>query len=383
VLSLRIAARFLRTSPVQTGLIIGGIAVGIAVQIFVGSLITSLQASLLNSTIGSASHVTLVAVKDGDPVLYSSLVKKTVRSSPLVKTVVPVRTVTAVFTKNTDNVPLSITGGELTNLDTIYKLTARTIRGTASLADGEVLIGRDFADKYGVGPGDRISLNIPKQAPVNLRVSGVFDLGSSAVNARAAFTGPGFAQRALGLSSDKYTAVQVQLTDPFESKNIAADWQGHLRVQAIKVDDWQVQNRDLLSALASQSSSSYMIQVFVLVAVALGIASTLAISAVQKTRQIGILKALGMSDSAAGSIFLWQASIMGVAGVVGGIALGLLLIAGFTLGTAKSGAGFPIVPQPSFVAISAGIGLAVALLSSIIPTRRTTRLDPIEVIQNG
>lgn len=383
MLSLRIAARFLRKSPAQTGLIIGGIAVGIAVQIFVGSLITSLQSNLLNQTIGSASHITIVATKDGDPVLYSSLVRNTVHSSPLVKTVVPVRTVTGVFTKNTDNVPLSITGGTLTNLDTIYKLTTRTIRGKTSLADGEIMVGKDFADKYSVLPGDRISINIPKQAPVNMKVSGVFDLGSSAANARTAFTGSGFAQRALGLPSDKYSAIQVQLTDPFQSKALVADWQSHLNTQGLTVKDWQVENKDLLAALASQGSSSYMIQVFVLVAVALGIASTLAISAVQKTRQIGILKALGMSDGSAGAIFLWQATIMGLVGVVGGIALGLLLIAGFTFGTAKSAAAFPIIPQPSFVAISAGIGLAVALLSSIIPTRRTTRLDPIEVIQNG
>jgi lipoprotein-releasing system permease protein len=383
VLSLRIAARFLRKSPAQTGLIIGGIAVGIAVQIFVGSLITSLQSNLLNQTIGSASHITIVATKDGDPVLYSSLVQNTVHASPLVKTVVPVRTVTGVFTKNTDNVPLSITGGTLTNLDTIYKLTTRAIRGKTSLADGEIMVGKDFADKYSVLPGDRISINIPKQAPVNMRVSGVFDLGSSAANARTAFTGPGFAQRALGLSSDKYSAIQVQLTDPFQSKALVADWQSHLNTQNLTVKDWQIENKDLLAALASQGSSSYMIQVFVLVAVALGIASTLAISAVQKTRQIGILKALGMSDGAAGAIFLWQATIMGLAGVAGGIALGMLLIAGFTFGTAKSPAAFPIIAQPSFVAISAGIGLAVALLSSIIPTRRTTRLDPIEVIQNA
>ena len=383
MLSLRIAMRFLRTSPVQTGLIVAGIAVGIAVQIFVGSLITSLQANLLDRTIGSASHVTIVAVKDGDPVAFSELVKNTVRSSTLVRTVVPVRAVTAVFTKSTDNVPLSITGGDLTNLDTIYKLTERTQRGRASLGDGEVMVGKDFADKYAVSPGDRITLSLPRREAVNLRVSGVFDLGSSAANTRTAFTGPGFAQRALGLSADKYTAIQVQLTDPFTSKAVVADWQGHLKVQGVRVNDWQVENKDLLSALASQGSSSYMIQVFVLVAVALGIASTLAISAVQKTKQIGILKALGMSDSAAGSIFLWQATIMGVVGVIGGIALGLLLTTGFTLGTAKSGSGFPIVTKPSFITISAGIGLTVALLSSIVPTRKTTRLDPIEVIQNG
>jgi ABC-type lipoprotein release transport system permease subunit len=62
------------------------------------------------------------------------------------------------------------------------------------------------------------------------------------------------------------------------------------------VVDWQDENEELLSGLAAQSGSSFMIQAFVLVAVALGIASTLAISAVQKTSQIGILKAMGMTD---------------------------------------------------------------------------------------
>jgi lipoprotein-releasing system permease protein len=123
--------------------------------------------------------------------------------------------------------------------------------------------------------------------------------------------------------------------------------------------------------------------VFVLIAVALGIASTLAIAAVQKTRQIGILKALGMSDGRTAAIFVWEAAIMGVLGTGLGVGVGLLLIVGFTAGTAKSGAGFPITPEPTFIAISASIGMLVALLSAIIPTRKTARLDPIEVIQNG
>ena len=73
-----------------------------------------------------------------------------------------------------------------------------------------------------------------------------------------------------------------------------------------------------------------MIQFFVLVAVALGIASTLAISAVQKTRQIGILKAMGMRDRQSGRMFLWQALILGVSGAAVGVAAGLGLIALFS-----------------------------------------------------
>jgi lipoprotein-releasing system permease protein len=119
----------------------------------------------------------------------------------------------------------------------------------------------------------------------------------------------------------------------------------------------------------------------VLVAVALGIASTLAISAVQKTRQIGILKAMGMQDGRAGRVFLWQAAILGLVGAAIGIGAGVGLIALFNV--VGSSSSFPIKPQLTFTAISFVVGVLVAVASSIIPWRRTSKLDPIEVIQGG
>lgn len=127
-----------------------------------------------------------------------------------------------------------------------------------------------------------------------------------------------------------------------------------------------------------------MIQVFVVLAVMLGIASTLAISAVQKTRQIGILKALGMSDSSTGLVFLYQAGILGFAGTLLGLGLAAGLIALFSSLAAGPDSGlFPIDLQLSFLAFSAGVGISIALLSAAIPYRSTARLDPIEVIQGG
>ncbi len=144
--------------------------------------------------------------------------------------------------------------------------------------------------------------------------------------------------------------------------------------------EWQSQNTDLLDALSAQSSSSYTVQFFVLVAVALGIASTLAISAVQKTRQIGILKAMGMQDGRAGRVFLWQAAILGLAGAGAGVGAGLGLIAALQ---SLAGRVVPHQAAARFTAISFAVGVLVALASSVIPSRRTSKLDPIEVIQGG
>jgi lipoprotein-releasing system permease protein len=381
VLPLKIAWRFLRTSWVQTALIVAGIAVGIAVQVFIGSLITSLQGSLVDKTIGSSPHITLADPTDGQPVVYSDFIKRVLAGTKGVSAVVPVRQLNVLYSNNTDKVPLGLIGGEAAQLNLIYRLRQRTVQGDPSLKQGEIVIGTDLAKKYLLIPGDKMSVNSGSGTQVSLTITGIVDLGSSAGNLRTAFVGPELPRAELGFRADQFSAVQVQLADPFASTPIATAWRGQF--PDVKVSDWQVDNKDLLQALSSQSLSSYMIQVFVLVAVALGIASTLAISAVQKTKQIGILKALGMADAATGAIFVWQSVIMGVVGTGLGVAVGFSLIAGCTFGTATSGAGFPITPQPGFIAISVGVGILVALLSAIIPTRNTTRLDPIEVIQNG
>ena len=379
MLPLRISWRFLRSSPGQSALIAGGIAVGIATQIFVGSIIISLQANLLDTTIGSAPHVTIQAIKESDPVRFTPKMEELVRSDPRVKpgTIAPVRSVPALFSNGTDSATLGLIGGNLDELDGIYKISDKTLSGTASLGNGEIMIGKEFAEKYGVSEGDSIALSLTGGQSGSFTVTGIFDLGSSQFNGRQAFVSGKVPQNVLGWANDEYQAINTQLIQPYDSKDVASSWSS--RLPGVSVVEWQGQNASLLAGLVAQSASSYMIQGFVLVAVALGIASTLAIAAVQKTRQIGILKAMGMGDKPAGRIFLFQAAILGVAGSTLGVLLSFAILALFSLSPAP----FTISMEPTFVAISAGIGIGVALLSSIIPIRATSKLDPIEVIQNG
>lgn len=384
MLSFAIAGRFLRKSPAQTALIILGISAGIAVQVFVGSLITSLQASLVDQTIGSSPHLSLVAPDEGDAFTLTDPVDATVRRDPRVTAVAAVDNLSVIYSDGGQDALLALKGGDLRRLDGIYRLIGRTTAGRPSLGPSEIMLGEAFAERYGFGPGDRISLIQPDGKRSSLRVTALFDLGSAQANERTAFVSQDFTHRALGYDSRQMSALEMQVTEPFRSSALASDWRRRSAFAEVRVRDWQQDNRDLLSALRSQSSSSYLIQVFVLVAVALGIASTLAISAVQKTRQIGILKAMGMTDRRAAFIFLWQGAMLGVAGTGGGVILGLGLIASFALASSRAATPlFPIEPQPGFIIASALVGVSVALVSSVIPSRRTSRLSPIEVIQGG
>ena len=379
MLSFSIAARFLRKNLVQSAFIAAGIAVGIGVQVFLGSLIISLQDSLVDQTIGSRSQVTVESAQQGGPLDYSAEVKRTISGQSGITTQVPVREFSAILRIGEQSIPLQFTGGELTALDTIYGLSDRTVTGTPSLTGADMLVGKDLADKYKLEPGATVTVVLPDGETVEETVSAVVDLGSSAANLSLAFASPGVSRAVLDYEANEYSAVQAQVNDVFDSVSIAESLRSESALAGLQVTEWQAENQDLLDALQAQSSSSYTIQFFVLVAVALGIASTLAISAVQKTRQIGILKAMGMRDRQAGRIFLWQAAMLGVIGAAVGVALGVGLIVVF----ASLGSTLSISPKLGFTAISFVVGVLVALLSSLIPSRRTSRLDPIEVIQGG
>jgi lipoprotein-releasing system permease protein len=379
MLSFSIAVRFLRKSPVQSILIAAGIAVGIGVQVFLGSLIIGLQDSLVDQTIGSSPQVTVQAKEQGSPVDYTTQVKDAVAAQSAITTQVPVRQFSAILKQGADTVPLQLTGGDLAQLNTIYDLSGKVVSGTASLTGPDIVLGNDLAEKYAIKPGQTVSLVLSDGKAIDERLAATVDFGSSQANLSLGFTSAEVAQQVLGYTGDQYSEIQAQVTNVFDSVQVADSLQAEPALQGLKVTEWQAENQDLLSALQSQSSSSYTIQFFVLVAVALGIASTLAISAVQKTRQIGILKAMGMRDRQAGRIFLWQAALLGLCGAGAGVIVGVGLISLFSL----TGGSLTFGPKPGFTAISFVVGVLVALASSLIPSRRTSKLDPIEVIQGG
>ncbi len=379
MLPIQIARRFLWRSKVQSILIVLGMAVGIGTQVFVGSLINSLQASLLDSTVGTSAHVTLTPEEDGDRLSLDGRLA-TALDDPAITAVVPQHRVPVLARIGDQTSPLVLRLMNHEDRDTIYDLGATMTEGRADPGAGEIVVGVDFADDAGIAVGDELSLLTDAGDEVVATVAGIFDLGVAAVNAGTAFAAPDLAPDALDLPADEWGLIELQVADVFESDVLAARLG---EVPGLEVTDWQAENASLLSGLQSQSSSSIMIQVFVVIAVGLGIASTLAIAAVQKTRQIGILKAMGLTDGASGAVFIWQGALLGVLGTAAGIGVGWALIEGFDAAASSSETLFPVSIDPSFAALSAAVGIGIALLSAAIPYRRTSRLDPIEVIQNG
>ena len=178
------------------------------------------------------------------------------------------------------------------------------------------------------------------------------------------------------------TSIEVQVKDVFAAESIAQDMEGDY--PDLSFQTWQEANAQLLTALKSQSSSSSVIQFFVLMAVALGISSVLAVSVMQKSKQIGILKAMGTENATTTKIFLLQGGLLGLFGALLGSGIGVLMVTLFVKFTSTDGIPqFPVEISGGSILFSVSVATVVGLIASFIPALNSSRLNPIEVIRNG
>jgi lipoprotein-releasing system permease protein len=401
---LSVALRFLREGRVQTMLIMVGIAVGIAVQVFLSALIGGLQKDLINKTVGTAPHLfgstqeyvpsSLLpdSVPAGARIVSSSRRDKPIRAwepvlgqlraTRLFTVVTPVAEGSGFMARGEKSLPVIIRGMDLPAADTIYQMVAKITSGSGDCPPGTILIGSEIASELRVKPGATISLSTSQGVTDQFTVQGVFDLGSKPLNETWVVMPLARAQALLGLG-DGISVVEAQVPGVFAASKITAALRE--RFPELEWVSWMENNAQLLTALQSQSSSSNLIQVLVLLAVTLGIASVLAVSAIQKSRQIGILKAIGATSGTIGRTFLIMGAILGFSGSILGCFAGYGLVTGFLAGTARA-TGTPLFPlsvTPSLFAASVAIATVAGTLAAFFPARRSSRLNPIEVIRNG
>ncbi|MDD2521558.1 MAG: ABC transporter permease [Anaerolineaceae bacterium] len=382
-LALRIAWRFLTSSKGQTILIILGIAIGVSVQVFIGSLIAGLQQSLLDTAIGRSSQITISPAERGERIAdYELIVDDIKATEPEITAISPVADSSGFIIADDSTFPILMRGFQFETAEGIYKFNDAIIEGSLPSGD-EVILGKEFVEEASLEPGDQVTVQTPWGDKRDLVVSGVFDLGVTNLNKNWALAEISLVQSIFEFG-DEVTAIESQVADVFTA-DVISDRIATTLPDNLKVENWKVLNASLLSGLNGQSISSLMIQIFVLVSVILGIASVLAISVSQKSRQLGILKAMGIRDQVASLIFLLQGFILGIFGSIVGVVFGLGLSYAFTK-FALNPDGTPVIDlyiDPQFILLSAFIALLSATLAALIPARSSSRLSPIEVIRNG
>jgi lipoprotein-releasing system permease protein len=382
----RIAWRFLRSGSLQTVLIIVGISIAISVQVFVGLLIVSLQRSLIESTIGTQPQITIRSAGDVITIRDWPQIVSEIETLPAVDVISVAASGNAFVAEDNSTLPVVIQGFELESADRIYQITESIYQGSTLRSRNEVLIGRDLQEELEVNVGERLPVLTTDGETSNFTIAGFYDLGVASINETWIIADLTTAQRLFGYRN-RITSIGMTVTEErlFDADIIAAEIANRLDNDDLEVLNWKDQNEQLLSGLQGQTISSNVIQGVVLASVVIAISSILSITVMQKSRQIGILKAMGIKDRDASLIFLYQGFLVGLIGSSIGTLLGLGLLSAFVTFTTSPGGEplFEIFFGLGFIVRSWLIALGSATLAGLIPARRSLRLNPVDVIREG
>ncbi len=400
---LFVALRFLREGKAQTALILGGSIVGVAVIVFLSALIGGLQATLIDKTLASQAHVMLkrpdrvarIAPAAPGEAIVASVEKAPEREKSIeqwqrllgkvrardgVIAATPTAAGSAFASRGELSRSVAIRGIDET-FDSVVRMADRVTAGRFSVEGTEAVIGNVLADDLGVSVGDKLRVLTAEGRGDVFTVAGIFDIGNKDVNQRWVLVSLRQAQTMLDLAGG-VTTIEVKVAEVFDADGVADDLAAATGLEA---ESWMKLNQQLLAGLKAQSSSSVMIQTFVIIAVALGIASVLGVSVVQKSRQIGILKATGTRTGTVTRIFLIQGAIVGLAGSAGGGLVGTGL-ATFFRHAVKNPYGeslFAVTLTPGLFLTAGAVAFGTGLVAAVFPARRAARLDPATVIRNG
>ncbi len=401
-----IAFRFLKEGRSQTGLIFAGATAGVAVIVFLTSLISGLQQTLIDQTMGLQAHVVVepeeltdsqpLYTAQGDEYVFSRIEPRPARiddiddwrlitdqfyAEPEVTAVAPIVTGPASAVRGQVLEPIQIRGVEPESYQHIVDVEDRLRRGDFRVDEQGIVIGYELARYLDVDLGDRMRVLVGDDDSRSFTVRGVFDLGSGTPNQTWAFVSIREAQTMFDLG-DSVTGVLAVTVDLFEADALTG------RLQPLTEHDvvsWQETNRDLLRALRTQNASTILIAVFVAIAVALGIASVLVVTVVQKRGQVGVLRAMGASMGTVQRIFLIQGALVGLVGSIFGSVLGTALAIIFNdfIRDDQGEVIFPIEPSPSIFIMACLLATVTGLLAAIVPARRAAKLDPADAITNA
>ena len=383
---LRIAVRFLKSGKGQTALIIFGIAIAVSVQIFVGLLIIGLQINLINSTIGNQPQITIIPAGDSNSIRDWDTTIFQIQNIDGLDKISILASGNALVPKENITSPIIVQGFDLQSADPIYGISDSIYRGELPKSRKQVMIGRDLAEELDADIGEKLPVIIADGADYVFEISGLYDLGIESINKSWVITNLVTAQGLFDYGNRITEIIMtVEQEKLFDADQIASRIQKAVSNKDIEVTNWKEQNEELLSGLEGQTISSGVIQGVVLASVVVAISSVLSITVLQKSRQLGILKAMGIGDRDASLIFVFQGLLIGLIGAVIGVAFGLGLLYAFTTFTAEP-SGEPLIElyiDYGFIIRSWVIAVSSSTLAGLIPARRSLKLNPVDVIREG
>jgi lipoprotein-releasing system permease protein len=415
---LLLALRYLRPKRTFVSIItlisIVGVALGVAVLMIVISVMSGFDHDLRDKILGFNAHLKIFA--QGKPLENYSPVMNLVASNKNVRGVAPfvLGQVLVVTQPSEGQAKLTgapwVRGVDVQREGSVSVLPQSIISGKFDLSGRGIVVGSQFAANLNLSVGDRISIYSPADLakmekrqgkadaeavlPDDYTVNGIFDVGYYEYNANIVVTSLENAQNLYNLD-DNVHGLMVMLRDPYQAPQVRRELLKALG-PSYNISIWTEENSGILNALLVEKNVMFYLLFFIVLVAALCILSAQITFVVQKTREIGMLKALGATNLQISGIFLAQSAIIGVLGVISGYGLGMLAITyrneflhfmnrmtGFELFPA-SVYGFgdlPAIVDAHDIMIICGLSFVICIFGGVLPAIRAGRLKPVEALR--
>jgi lipoprotein-releasing system permease protein len=408
-----IAGRYLRSRRASrfvsliTFIATAGVALGVCALIVVTGVMSGLQKDLREKILLANPHLRVLTYGEGLRVDGWRTALERVKRQPGVLAAAPFVLSQGLISASHDYAEgVAVIGiepdtGRVAVTGLAHSFTSGDLRFAthAPDVDGGVVLGRRLAERLGAFPGTLITVISPAGSQFNravgmivprywkFEVTGAFDTGMYEYDNSYVVMTRALAQRFAGLDS-AVSGIEVRVQDPWHAEVVAGALVDSLGFP-YRALDWKQQNQSLFSALKLEKLAMAIILLLIVLVAAFNIVSTLTMAVSDRTKEIGILQAMGMTARQIRRIFVAQGLVVGAVGtsigLLGGLGVGLLLDR-YRLIPLNPSVYFidhlPVELRPTDVGAIVIASLVIATIATILPASQAARLEPVDAIRH-
>jgi len=366
---------------------ISGIAIGVTALIVVIAVMTGFDKDLRDKIVGNYSHITLTGYPGIDSSKYEGIIKK-VLANPHVKGVSPYIQGQVLVKEGNNFFACGLRGINPDTETQVTKIKQYLIKGDiGNLTKDSVIIGKELALYLGLGLNSNLTLYSPLGKQYSLKICGVFSSGMYDYDMNLIFMPLSTAQEILGLPG-QISAVAIKLDNLYLADQVRKELSGALGFN-YQLKTWMEANQNFFAALKLEKLTMFVILTLIILVAAFNIASTLIVMVVEKTKDIGILKAMGMTKAGIRKIFTYEGLIIGTLGTFFGTLGGVILCALLKkyqfiklpqdiYYIDKLPVSIVLWPDLILIVLAA---MLITLISTIYPAAKASQLEPVEALR--
>ncbi len=410
---LFLALRYLRPRrtfvSVITVLSFMGVTLGVMVLIVVLSVMAGFRQRLDDKIIGFNAHIT-VAMADGAVLYDADKAVAIIKQQPEILAAGTFIRGPVLIRHGGKISPAYIKSVPQEGDDPVLPLKKFLKTGEYELRGDSVIVGSEWSKRNSALPGDEVEIygpallnaiaqqqpgkNLVIPSPDTPIIRGIFETGQYDYDLNFLLVSTEMAQHLYGLG-DGVHGIAVRIKDPSQAERVKEHLNDVLPPM-LRARTWMDDNRDLFNAIATERVVMTFILFFVMLVAAFGLCSTLITITVQKSREIGLMKALGANDLQVCGVFLFHGIVVGIVGAISGTAFGLLLLhyrnpfRNFLMSTCRievfpsSVYGLPEIPaviNPVNVMLIAISAIVICVLAALIPALSAAKLAPARALR--